>query len=251
MPEDRPVLSVTGLNVFYASSHVLQQVSLSLGQEPLAIVGRNGMGKTTLCNAVMGLVPTADGEIRFRGERLTGLSPDRRARRGIGYVPQGRRIFPSLNVDEHLRLVEGRRPGGSWTRPRIYDVFPALAERRRNAGDRLSGGEQQMLALARALLLAPELLVLDEPTEGLAPAIVDQVVALLRVLTAEGIALLLVEQNLSVALAVARQVAIMVNGRIVETCSSAQLAGDASLRQRYLGIAPADARSETRRICHG
>src|SRR5262249_27176424 len=162
---------VEGLNAFYAGAHVLHDVSFELGDEPVAIVGRNGMGKTTLCAAIMGFTPPrTTGSIRFRGEELVGRQSYRIARRGIAYVPQGRRLFPSLSVDEHLRMVGGRNGSRRWTIDRVYELFPRLAERKRNGGAQLSGGEQQMLAIGRALLTNPELLVMDEPSEGLAPA---------------------------------------------------------------------------------
>ncbi|HUL10151.1 MAG TPA: ABC transporter permease [Candidatus Acidoferrum sp.] len=231
-----PMLSIDDLHVYYGQGHVLQGVSLRLDHGVLALVGRNGMGKTTLCNAVMGLVPAARGSILLSGEQLLAQRPHAIAARGIGYVPQGRRVWPSLSVDEHLRLA-GRGGKGSWTTERIYETFPALAARRRNGGAQLSGGEQQMLAIARALLVNPRLLVMDEPSEGLAPIIVEQVEQILRQLTAGGeLSVLLVEQNLGVATEVADEVAVMVNGRIARTMPAAELAADEDLRQRLLGV---------------
>src|SRR5260221_9792011 len=163
----KPVLSIDDLHVYYGHAHVLQGISLRLGHGVLGLVGRNGMGKTTLCNAILGLVPVARGGIFLSGEQLVGLSPNQIVTRGIGYVPQGRRMWPSLSVEEHLRLV-ARGAKGAWTIERVYETFPALAQRRRNGGAQLSGGEQQMLAIARALLTNPRLLVMDEPSEGLA-----------------------------------------------------------------------------------
>jgi branched-chain amino acid transport system ATP-binding protein len=229
------MLEVRNLHVRFGQAHILQGVSLEMGTQPIAIVGRNGMGKTTLCQAVMGLVATSEGEIGLAGERLNGLPPFRIARRGIALVPQGRRTFPSLSVDEHLRLVARR--GARWTVERVYQTFPRLAERRRNGGTELSGGEQQMLAIARALLMDPKFVIMDEPSEGLAPVIVDHLIGVLRALPAEGMGLLLVEQNLRVATEVAEQVAIMVTGRIAATMPAAQLAGDVELQRRYLGVA--------------
>ncbi|MEI8266524.1 MAG: ABC transporter ATP-binding protein, partial [Betaproteobacteria bacterium] len=190
-----PLLQVQGLDVYYGRAHALQGVSLELDQGVLGIVGRNGMGKTTLCNALTGLVP-ASGSVKLAGEEILGRSPHEITRRGIAYVPQGRRVWPSLSVDETLRLVARHRREVD----RIYAMFPRLAERKGNGGSQLSGGEQQMLAIGRALLLEPRLLVMDEPTEGLAPVIVEQVAQALRDLAAEGdIAVLLIEQNLGVA----------------------------------------------------
>lgn len=230
------ILEVKGLNVFYGASHALQGVDLTLGSGVLSVVGRNGMGKTTLCKAIMGLVPVASGSIRFAGRELGGMAPADIARLGIGYVPQGRRLWRSLTVDEHLRLVGGTAKG-AWTVERIYATFPRLAERRNNGGGQLSGGEQQMLAISRALLLNPRLLVMDEPTEGLAPVIVNQVAAMLAQLGEEGsVDVLVIEQNIGVATTVAERVAIMVNGRVNRVSDAAQLAGDRELQQRLLGV---------------
>jgi uncharacterized protein (UPF0261 family)/ABC-type branched-subunit amino acid transport system ATPase component len=229
-----PVLRVGGLDVYYGRAHALQGVDLTLERGVLAVVGRNGMGKTTLCNAITGLVP-ATGSVRFLGEEILGLPPHAITERGIGYVPQGRRVWPSLSVDEHLRLAVRRR--GAWTVERVYQMFPRLAERRGNGGSELSGGEQQMLAIARALLLNPRLLVMDEPTEGLAPVIVEQVTQTLKTLAEEQqISVLLIEQNLGVAIDVADTVAVMVNGRIARTMPAAELAADRDLQQRLLGV---------------
>ncbi len=229
-------LDIRGLNVFYGASHALQGVDLRLDSGVLSVVGRNGMGKTTLCNAILGLVPTASGSIRVYGEDITRLEPAEIARRGIGYVPQGRRLWRSLSVDEHLRMVNAGH-GGSWSIDRIYSTFPRLAERRNNGGGQLSGGEQQMLAIARALLLNPRLLVMDEPTEGLAPVIVTQVEEILLRLSEENeMDVLVIEQNIGVATSVADQVAIMVNGRINRLIDSGQLAADRDLQQSLLGV---------------
>jgi uncharacterized protein (UPF0261 family)/ABC-type branched-subunit amino acid transport system ATPase component len=237
MPERRPanLLEIRGLNVFYGRSHALQGVDLTLEHGVLSLVGRNGMGKTTLCKAIVGLTPAASGSIRFRGEELIGRTPADIARLGLGYVPQGRRLWPSVTVDEHLRLASGNR--GQWTIPRIYEAFPRLAERRSNRGNQLSGGEQQMLAISRALLLNPHLLIMDEPTEGLAPVIVEQVEQMLLNLGEESdIGVLVVEQNIGVATAVAEKVAIMINGRINRLMEAARLEADRELQQRLLGV---------------
>jgi uncharacterized protein (UPF0261 family)/ABC-type branched-subunit amino acid transport system ATPase component len=227
-----PVLVIENLDVFYGRAHALQGVNLTLERGVLGIVGRNGMGKTTLCNALTGLV-TARGSVRFLGEDILGLAPNEITKRGIAYVPQGRRVWPSLSVDETLRLVASKKRDVD----RIYAMFPRLAERRANGGAQLSGGEQQMLAIGRALLLNPRLLVMDEPTEGLAPVIVEQVAQALRDLAAEGrIAVLLIEQNLGVAMTVADRIGIMVNGRIAHEMPAAQLAGDRPLQERLLGV---------------
>lgn len=230
-----PVLSIRSLHVYYGASHALQGMDISLGGGVHAVLGRNGMGKTTLCNAIMGLVPIRSGTIRFAGTDITGLPSNKIASMGVGYTPQGRRLWKSLSVDEHLRLCAVAN--SPWSIARIYDTFPRLAQRRSNGGAQLSGGEQQMLSIARALLSGPQLLVMDEPTEGLAPVIVDQLVALLQKIGASGeVSVLLVEQNLSVATAVAEDISIMVNGRIATVLPAAQLAADRTLQQRLLGV---------------
>ncbi len=230
-----PVLEIAALDVRYGRSHILQGVDLAVGAASLSLLGRNGMGKTTLCNAITGLVPSFGGSIRMGGRELTGLKPHEIARAGIGYVPQGRRVFPSLSVDEHLRMVAGKSADG-WTIRKVYDLFPPLQARRRNGAMQLSGGEQQMLAIARALLLNPRLLIMDEPSEGLAPIVVEHLVGVLRDVAREGVGLLLVEQNMGVATAVSERIAIMVTGRIaLETTSTALVADDAAQR-RYLGV---------------
>jgi uncharacterized protein (UPF0261 family)/ABC-type branched-subunit amino acid transport system ATPase component len=231
-----PILQIAGLNVFYGRSHALQGVDLTLQHGVLSVVGRNGMGKTTMCKAIMGLVPISSGSIRLFGEEIAGRSPAEVARLGIGYVPQGRRLWRSLTVDEHLRLMQ-RGTRGAWTVERIYDAFPRLAERRSNGGAQLSGGEQQMLAISRALLLNPRLLVMDEPTEGLAPVIVAHVEDMLVRLADQGdVSILVIEQNIGVATQMSDPVAIMVNGRINRVIASATLAGDRDLQQRLLGV---------------
>ncbi|MGX1170616.1 uncharacterized protein (UPF0261 family)/ABC-type branched-subunit amino acid transport system ATPase component [Bradyrhizobium sp. USDA 372] len=229
-------LEVRGLDVYYGHSHALQGVDLTLESGVFSVVGRNGMGKTTLCKAIMGLVGVSGGSIRVRGEDVTRRPPAQIARLGVGYVPQGRRLWRSLSVDEHLRLAGGLR-SGAWTVERIYDTFPRLAERRDHGGGQLSGGEQQMLAISRALLTNPHLLIMDEPTEGLAPVIVAQVEEMLLRLGEDGdMSVLVIEQNIGVATAISRNVAIMVNGRINRIIDSARLAADRELQQRLLGV---------------
>ena len=231
------LLQVRGLNVYYGHSHALQGVEFTIHHGVLAVVGRNGMGKTTLCKTIMGLVRASSGSIRFGNkDELTRLNPAQIARLGIGYVPQGRRLWRSLTVDEHLRVIPGARRG-AWTIERVYDSFPRLAERKDNAGGQLSGGEQQMLAIARALLANPRLLVMDEPTEGLAPLIVAQVEEMLvRLAEAGEMAVLVIEQNIGVATAISENVAIMVNGRINRVIESQRLAADRVLQQQLLGV---------------
>ena len=243
------LLEIKGLNVFYGRSHALQGVDLTLEHGVLSLVGRNGMGKTTLCNAIVGLLPVASGSIRFMGEELVGRTPAEIARLGLGYVPQGRRLWPSLTVDEHLQLAAGNGRS-QWTIPRIYETFPRLAERRTNRGNQLSGGEQQMLAVSRALLLNPRLLIMDEPTEGLAPIIVEQVEEILVGLGEQGdIGILVVEQNIGVATAVAEKVAIMINGRVNRIMDAARLQADRELQQRLLGVGQHGQAEPARRAC--
>ena len=230
------ILEVRGLDVYYGRSHALQGVDLTLDTGVLSVVGRNGMGKTTLCKTIMGLVRATGGSVRIGGEDILSLQPAQIARLGVGYVPQGRRLWRSLSVDEHLRMIAGMRRG-AWTVERIYDTFPRLAERKSNGGSQLSGGEQQMLAIARALVTNPRLLIMDEPTEGLAPVIVAQVEDMLVRLGDEGdIAVLVIEQNIGVATAISKHVAIMVNGRVNRLIDSARLAADRDLQQRLLGV---------------
>ena len=231
-----PALEVKGLDVYYGHSHALQGVDLTLDSGVFSVVGRNGMGKTTLCKTIMGLVRASGGSVRIRGEEATGLSPARIARLGVGYVPQGRRLWRSLSVDEHLALAAGMRRG-PWTIERIYETFPRLAERKDHGGSQLSGGEQQMLAISRALLTNPHLLIMDEPTEGLAPVIVAQVEEMLVRLGEDGdMSVLVIDQNIGVATAISRNVAIMVNGRVNRIIDSARLAADRDLQQRLLGV---------------
>jgi uncharacterized protein (UPF0261 family)/ABC-type branched-subunit amino acid transport system ATPase component len=233
----RAALKIDDLQVYYGESHALQGVSLTLESGVLSVVGRNGMGKTTLCNTITGLKRARSGSIRVNGREVSSLEPHEIHRLGVGYVPQGRRVWPSLTVDEHLRLSAGSRRDASWTVERVYQTFPRLAERRNNGGSQLSGGEQQMLAISRALLSDPKLLVMDEPTEGLAPVIVDQVEKMLVQLGREGeMAILVIEQNIGVATAVSDRVAIMVNGRVNRVMDAKALAGDRELQQRLLGV---------------
>ncbi|MBU2192605.1 MAG: ABC transporter permease [Alphaproteobacteria bacterium] len=233
----RAALKIDDLHVYYGESHAIQGVSLTLERGVLSVVGRNGMGKTTLCNTITGLMRPRSGSIRVDGREVSSLESHQINRLGVGYVPQGRRVWPSLTVDEHLRLAAGSRRDATWTVERVYQTFPRLAERKGNGGSQLSGGEQQMLAISRALLSDPKLLVMDEPTEGLAPVIVDQVERMLVTLAEEGeMAILVIEQNIGVATAVSDRVAIMVNGRINRIMDAKELASDRELQQSLLGV---------------
>jgi branched-chain amino acid transport system ATP-binding protein len=236
------LLEVQDLDAFYGRAHILQSVSFSMGAESVAIIGRNGMGKTTLCAAIMGIhPPEVRGSIRFHGEELCGRPSYRIAGAGIGYVPQGRRLFPSLSVDEHLRMIAKRSSTNGtrrWTTNDVYELFPRLAERKRNGGTQLSGGEQQMLAIGRALLTSPRLLIMDEPSEGLAPAIIESLTETFKQLEQEGLAILLIEQNLGVATSIAERQLVMVAGTIAAETTAAQIAGDPDAQRRYLGVEP-------------
>jgi branched-chain amino acid transport system ATP-binding protein len=239
MPKPEPLLEVTDLNGYYGTAHVLQDVSFEIGSEPTGIIGRNGMGKSTLCMALMGLLPSARGSVRFQGQELLGKPAYKVAAAGLGLVPQGRRLFPSLTTEEHLRLVAGKGNGGGWTPERVYDLFPRLADRKRVGGMQLSGGEQQMLAIARTLLLDPKLLIMDEPSEGLAPALIDQLLeAIKRLAAEEGTALLIVEQNLGFAGQLADRQLVMIAGQIAAETTAAELEKDPEAQRRYLGVEP-------------
>ncbi len=243
MSDAPPLLRAEGLNAHYGSAHVLQDVSFELSDQAVAIVGRNGMGKTTLCAAIMGIrPPNVSGSVTFEGKELVGKSSHKIASLGIGYVPQGRRLFPSLSVDEHLRMVSGRSSGKDWNAERVYELVPRLGERKLNGGAQLSGGEQQMLAIGRALMLNPKLLIMDEPSEGLAPTIIELLIETFRMLEQEGLRILLIEQNLGMATALAERQLIMIGGAIAAETTATQLAGDPDLQRRYLGVEPLAAR---------
>jgi branched-chain amino acid transport system ATP-binding protein len=230
-----PLMTIRGVHAYYGYAEILHGVDLTVYQDPVAIIGRNGMGKTTLCEALMGLVPRVTGSVQLDGQELVGQQPHKIARAGIGYVPQGRRVFPSLTTEEHLRLVV--RKGTDWTLDRIYDLFPRLAQRRTTGGDQLSGGEQQMLVIARALLTDPAVLLLDEPSEGLAPTIVESLVELLHNLAEAGVGVILIEQQLGIAAAVTDRLAVMVNGRIVKEVTAEEILDDEEAQRRFLGVA--------------
>jgi branched-chain amino acid transport system ATP-binding protein len=239
MARPEPLLEVSDLNGYYGTAHVLQDVSFQIGSEPTGIIGRNGMGKTTLCLALMGLLPSARGSVRFEGQELLGKPAYKVAAAGLGLVPQGRRLFPSLTAEEHLRLPTGQRNGGGWTIERVYELFPRLAKRRRAGGMELSGGEQQMLAIARTLLLDPKLLIMDEPSEGLAPALIDDLVeAVKRLAQEEGTAILVVEQNLGFAGELADRQLVMIAGQIAAETTAEELEKDPDAQRRYLGVEP-------------
>jgi branched-chain amino acid transport system ATP-binding protein len=232
------LLEVDGLDAFYGAAHVLQNVTFSVGKESVAILGRNGMGKSTLCAAIMGFSPPrVEGSVRFWGKELVGRPSHKIAQTGIGYVPQGRRLFPSLTVDEHLKIAS-RNGRGAWSMDRVYELFPRLADRKRNGGAELSGGEQQMLAIGRALLGNPTLLIMDEPSEGLAPAVIDVLIETVKKLEEGGLAILLIEQKLDVATSISNRQLVMVGGEIALETTAAELAGDPEMQRRFLGVEP-------------
>lgn len=232
------MLEIDGLCAAYGEARVLDAVSMRIAEgEIVAVLGRNGMGKTSLVRSVMGLGSphVTAGQVRFDGAHLVGLRPNRIAARGIGYVPQGRRLFPSLTVLEHLDMLD-RGIKGAWSVRRVFDTFPRLEERKGHRGNQLSGGERQMLAIGRALMTGPRIVLMDEPTEGLAPVMVELVETVLSTLRQEGLGILLVEQNLYSALAVADRVCIFETGRVVWQGVPKELIAQQGLLHQYLGI---------------
>jgi branched-chain amino acid transport system ATP-binding protein len=235
-PDGAALLAVSGLCAGYGAAQVLDRVSFSMGIEAVCVIGRNGMGKTTLCNALTGMLRPTAGEIVLDGEHLERAQPEKIARRGIAYVPQGRRLFPSLSVDEHLAMLAKGTRGKRWTPDAVYELFPRLAQRRRNGGGELSGGEQQMLAVGRALLLNGKLVIMDEPSEGLAPTIVDSLIDATHRLVDEGVAVLVVEQNLRAATEIAGRQLVMVSGQFELETTATELRASPELQRRYLGV---------------
>jgi branched-chain amino acid transport system ATP-binding protein len=234
------LLSVQDVHTYYGKSFILQGVSLDLDPgRVVAVLGRNGVGKTTLLRSIMGFVPCRQGQIRFNGTDITLKRPHLKVREGIGYVPQGRQIFPSLTVKENL-LINSRPPAGNgevlWDLDKVLATFPRLEQRLSHKGGQLSGGEQQMLAIARALIGNPSLLIMDEPTEGLAPLIVREIATLIASIKAQGISVLLVEQNFNFAVGAADYVYLMQKGLVVYQSEPAQLVADREAREKYLGV---------------
>ena len=236
----QPVLEISDLHVFRQGSHILKGVNLSLSGGSIALIGRNGMGKTTLIMAIMGLLKPSSGSVRFKGLELTGKKPYVIARHGIGLVPQGKRVFSSLTVDEHLKMVFNAKREHSadsdWTVEKVYELFPRLKERTGQYGTRLSGGEQQMLAIGRALVTNPSLLLMDEPSEGLSPILMENLVEACHRLKEAGISLLVVEQSLHFASAVSEKYAILMTGAVVNEGVFPELLGDPKLLSTYMGI---------------
>ncbi len=234
-----PVVEVRGLHSYYGASHILHGIDLSVGRgESLSLMGRNGMGKTTTIRSIFGLVRPRRGEVRIHGQDMTGRAPESIARQGVALVPEGRQIFPNLSVEENL--VMAARPSRSgatpWTRERVLTLFPRLAERLGSMGDQLSGGEQQMLSIGRALLTNPELLILDEATEGLAPLIRQQIWAVIRDIKKAGIATIIVDKDVNALLSVCDRCLILTKGRVVFSGGAAELAENPEIHRRYLGV---------------
>ena len=228
------MIEVSDLHTYRGINYVLQGVSLTIGDGACTVLlGRNGMGKTTLVHTIMGLIRPQSGGITLGTENLVGRPPFQIAQRGIALIPQGRRIFPSLTVEENLTL--GARDG-AWTVDRVYDLFGHLKDRRHNRGGQLSGGEQQMLAIGRALLTNPSLLLMDEPSEGLAPVIVEQIGGIIASLRRDGLSIFLVEQNYGLAIDSADLIYILSNGRVVWQGTASELDRTAEVREAHLGI---------------
>ena len=231
------MLKVEHISAGYGQSQVLFDVSLTIGNgEILALLGRNGMGKTTTVAAITGLLPVWAGALSFDGQAITGLPSFRIAQRGLGLVPEGRQIFPTLTVEENLVATSRTGPTSRWTLGQVWALFPRLQERRRNLGSRLSGGEQQMLAIGRALMTNPKLLILDEATEGLAPVIRAEIWTVLTALKSEGQSILLIDKTLSAVLRLADHIVVLEKGRSVWTGTSAELAEAPHIRDQYLHL---------------
>ena len=229
------ILALDNVHAHYGKSHVLQGVGFEVGDgELVSLLGRNGAGKTTTLKSIVGVVPPTGGSIRFAGKPVQGLPPHVIASQGVCLVPEHRGIFKLLTVEENLLL--GQRKRSPWQLDDVYRIFPRLKERRTNGGGQLSGGEQQMLAIGRALMNNPKLLMLDEPVEGLAPVIVEEIVSQLKTIKAAGVAILLVEQNLEVCTQLADRHCVLEQGRIVYTADNATFLADEEVKDRYLGV---------------
>jgi branched-chain amino acid transport system ATP-binding protein len=231
------LLEVRALRAGYHGSVVLYDVDFTVPEgQAVALLGRNGVGKTTFLATVMGLLKPISGSVRLRGRELAGAPANVVARAGVAIVPQGRRVFADLTVEQNLQVAVRRGVTGAWTAERVYQMLPQLADRRRHRGDQLSGGEQQMLAIARALLLNPRLLLMDEPSDGLAPTVVAQVIELIAGLRREGLSVLLVEQDLRVAVTLAEEIAVMRKGQIVHRAPTAEFRSDPARARQLLGV---------------
>ena len=231
------LLEVVDIHTYYGDAYVLQGLSLTLEQgQILGILGRNGVGKTTLVNSIMGFTPPRRGHILFKGANITGASSFSTVRGGVGLVPQGRRVFPTLTVAENLQVAERGTDRHGWTMERVYALFPRLAERRHQRARTLSGGEQQMLAIGRGLMTNPDCLIMDEPSEGLAPVIIQSVWAAIGKLRQEGLSILLVEQNAALAVQLVDYVHVLEKGRVVFSATPQQLWANDAVKSSYLGI---------------
>ena len=230
------MLEVREIHTYYGDSHVLQGISLKVEKgKVVGLLGRNGMGKTTLIRSIVGFTPPRQGQVLFKERNITAWSSNRSINLGLGLVPQGRRVFSSLSVSENLAVAD-KRNRGPWNLERVMELFPRLRERRAIRAGKLSGGEQQMLAIARALMTNPELLLMDEPTEGLAPLLVREVGRIIENLKSQGLSILLVEQNLPLALRVSDEIHVLSRGRIVHSCLPQELWQNDEIKSKYLGL---------------
>ena len=231
------MLRLESINTYYYSRHILWDLTLHVPKGSIvAMLGRNGMGKTTIMRSIVGLTPPRDGTVLFNGEQINGMEAYKISRKGVGYVPQGRGIFPSLSVRENLTVAaRGQKSGDAWNLERVYDFFPILKEREKFFGNLLSGGEQQMLAIGRALMTNPELLIMDEPSEGLAPQVIKKIGEVIRELKGK-LTVFLAEQNFNMALTVADYIYIVSKGAIVYECTPDELSCDEEVKQKWLGV---------------
>lgn len=231
------MLKLENVNTYYGNSHILFDLSMEIPKGKIvSMLGRNGMGKTTIMRSIVGLTPPSDGTITFKGEKISGLEPHRISHKGIGYVPQGRGIFASLSVKENLTVgARGQKKENAWNLDRVYDFFPILKEREDFAANLLSGGEQQMLAVGRALMTNPDLLIMDEPSEGLAPMVIKQIGEVIMALK-DQLTVFLAEQNFNMALSVSDYIYIVSRGSVVHQCTPDELRHDEETKEKWLGV---------------
>jgi branched-chain amino acid transport system ATP-binding protein len=237
MSANSPLLAVKGIHTYYGESHILHGVDLEITKgEVVCLLGRNGAGKTTTLRSIMGLTPPREGSILLGDQEISGKKPYEIGRMGVAWVPEERRIFATLTVVENLRIAQSKNSQGKWQPETIFDLFTHLAERKGNRGNQLSGGEQQMLAVARALIRNPQLMLVDEPTEGLAPLIVESIVNVIQRISEEGVTIFLVEQNVEASLKIAQRHYILEQGGVVAHIHNDELKRDRTLREKYLSI---------------